>query len=49
MHARFVAPQQHWADRVLRHDLGNRQVRELAQELRAKLDVLRSSSTNNGE
>jgi uridine kinase len=43
MHARFVAPQQKWADVVLRHNFGAAEVRRLARELRGKLDVLRST------
>lgn len=42
MHARFVAPQQKWADVVLRHNFGAREVRRLAQELRERLNLLRS-------
>ena len=40
MHARFVAPQEKWADVVLRHDFGNREVHELAQQLRGRLKTL---------
>jgi uridine kinase len=46
MHARFVAPQQKWADVVLRHNFGAREVRRLVEELREKLNVLRSSQGN---
>ena len=48
MHARFVAPQQKWADVVLRHTFGAREIRQLARELRARLDVLRSTHAENG-
>lgn len=41
MHARFVVPQQKWADIVLRHNLGARDVRRLAQQLRERLDLPR--------
>jgi uridine kinase len=49
MHARFVAPQQKWADVILRHDFSGRDVRRLAQELREKLNLLRSPKTGNGK
>lgn len=49
MHARFVAPQQKWADVVLRHTFGAREIRRLAKELRERLDVLRSTHAENGE
>ena len=48
MHVRFVAPQQKWADVVLRHDFGAAEIRQLACELRDRLNVLRSSHTLNG-
>jgi len=48
MHARFVAPQQKWADIVLRHDFGPAEIRRLARELRERLNVLRSTHTSNG-
>lgn len=48
MHARFVAPQQKWADIVLPHDFGAAEIRRLARELRDRLNVLRSSQTANG-
>jgi len=48
MHARFVDPQQKWADIVLRHDFGAVEIRRLARELRERLNVLRSSHTSNG-
>src|SRR5215472_8857617 len=38
MYARFVAPQQKWADITLRHDVSEREVRRLAQELRKRLN-----------
>lgn len=47
MYARFVAPQQKWADITLRHDISEREVRRLAQELRERLNRLRL--TSNGE
>lgn len=43
MHTRFVAPQQKWADVVLRHNLGARDVQRLAQQLREILNLLRST------
>ena len=49
MHARFVAPQQKWADVVLRHTFGAREIRRLAEELRERLNVLRSTHAKNGE
>jgi uridine kinase len=48
MHARFVEPQQKWADIVLRHTFGAREIRRLAEELRERLDVLRSTHAENG-
>ena len=48
MHARFVAPQQKWADIVLRHNFGAADVRKLARQLREKLDVLRSTHAGDG-
>lgn len=48
MHARFVAPQQKWADIVLRHNLGAREVRRLAHQLREKLNMLRSTQSGDG-
>jgi uridine kinase len=39
MHARFVAPQQKWADIVLRHNFGAAEVRRLARELRERLNL----------
>lgn len=48
MHARFVAPQQKWADIVLRHDFGAAEIRRLARKLREQLNELRSSYTTNG-
>jgi uridine kinase len=47
MHARFVAPQQKWADVVLRHNFGPREVRRLAEDLRERLKVLRSTQAAN--
>ena len=38
MYERFVAPQQRWADITLRHDVSEREVRRLAQELRERLN-----------
>jgi len=49
MHARFVAPQQKWADIVLRHNFSVRDVRRLARQLRERLNVLRSTQAENGE
>jgi uridine kinase len=43
MHARFVAPQRKWADVVVGHNFGTREVRRLALELRERLNVLRST------
>lgn len=40
MYVRFVAPQQKWADVTLRHDIGEQDVRRLAQELRKRLDMV---------
>ena len=48
MHTRFVAPQQKWADVVLRHNFGPPEIRRLARELREKLDVLRSTHAGLG-
>lgn len=48
MHARFVAPQEKWADIILRHDFSECEIRRLAGELRERLNVLRSSHTSNG-
>jgi uridine kinase len=48
MHARFVAPQQKWADVVLRHNFGARDVRRLARQLRERLKVLRSTPADLG-
>jgi uridine kinase len=48
MHARFVAPQQKWADIVLRHNFGPRDIRRLARQLRERLNVLRSTQSENG-
>jgi uridine kinase len=47
MHARFVAPQQKWADVVLRHNFGAADVRRLVRELREKLNV--TGSTHSGD
>jgi uridine kinase len=49
MHTRFVAPQQKWADVVLRHNFGAGEIRRLARELRERLNALRSSHGGNGE
>ncbi len=49
MHTRFVAPQQKWADVVLRHNFGTPEIRRLARQLREKLDVLRSTQAGAGE
>jgi hypothetical protein len=38
MYARFVAPQQKWADVTLRHDISEHDVQRLAQELRERLN-----------
>ena len=40
MHARFVAPQEKWADIVLRRDFGEREIRQLAGRLREHLNAL---------
>jgi len=48
MHERFVAPQQKWADVVLRHNFGTAEVRRLARELRERLNVLRSTHAGDG-
>jgi uridine kinase len=37
MHERFVAPQRQWADVVLRHNFGAREIRQLTEALREKL------------
>ena len=37
MHDRFVAPQQKWADIVLRHDFREQDIRRLARQLRDRL------------
>jgi uridine kinase len=47
MHDRYVAPQQKWADIVLRHTFGAGEIRRVARELREKLDVLRSTHAEN--
>lgn len=49
MYARFVAPQQKWADITLRHDFTERDVRRLAHELRERLNALRASPGANGQ
>jgi uridine kinase len=49
MYARFVAPQQKWADIILRHDFSEGDVRRLAHELRERLKASRPSRTINGE
>jgi uridine kinase len=49
MHVRFVAPQQKWADIVLRHTFGAGDIRRLARELRERLDVLRSTDAGTVE
>jgi uridine kinase len=49
MHARFVAPQQKWADVVLRHNFGAREIRRLVRQLRERLDSLESTQAGNGE
>ena len=49
MHARFVAPQEKWADIVLRHDFGEREIRRLARQLREHLNGPRPTHTANGE
>lgn len=40
MYARFVAPQQKWADVTLRHDVSEEEVQRLAQELRERVNML---------
>ena len=47
MHAQFVAPQQKWADVVLRHNFGAAEVRRLVKELRERLSV--RSPANEGD
>ncbi|HXS69456.1 MAG TPA: uridine kinase [Candidatus Polarisedimenticolia bacterium] len=49
MHERFVAPQEKWADVVVRHNIGAREIQRLARELRDKLNALRSTNAKNGE
>jgi uridine kinase len=48
MHDLFVAPQQKWADVVLRHNFGAREIRRLARHLRERLDGLRSTQGGKG-
>jgi uridine kinase len=48
MYARFVAPQQKWADVVLRHDFRDREVQRLAGQLRIRLNTLLSFHNGNG-
>ena len=48
MHARYVAPQQKWADLVLRHNFGVAEVRRLARELRERLNVPGSTHAGDG-
>jgi uridine kinase len=43
MHVKFVAPQQKWADVVLRHNFGASDIRKLARVLREKLNGPRST------
>ena len=49
MHARYVTPQQRWADVVIRHDFGEKEIQRLARELRERLNLPRSTQTINGE
>jgi uridine kinase len=49
MHTRYVGPQRKWADVVLRHNFGPREIRRLTRELRERLNVLRSTHAGNGE
>lgn len=48
MHARFVAPQERWADLILEGHFGAREVRYLARELRARLQLNRSTPREKG-
>jgi uridine kinase len=48
MHTRFVAPQQKWADIVLRHKFGAAEVRRLVRELRARLSGPGSTHSGDG-
>ena len=47
MHARFVAPQQKWADIVLRHTFSAAEIRRLTRELRERLAALPSTQSGN--
>jgi len=47
MHERFVAPQKKWADIVLRHTFGTADVRRLVKELRARMNLPRSTQAGN--
>ncbi len=47
MHERFVAPQKKWADIVLRHTFGAAEVRRLVRELRARINLPRSTRVEN--
>ena len=47
MHERFVAPQKKWADVVLRHTFGAAEVRRLVRELRARINLPRSTRVEN--
>ena len=49
MHTRYVGPQRKWADVILRHNFGPREIRRLTRELRGRLNVLRSTHAGNGE
>ncbi len=49
MHERFVAPQVKWADVVLRHDFGEREIRRLTQQLREQLPASLSAHKENGK
>jgi uridine kinase len=39
MHVKFVAPQQKWADIVLRHNFGASDIRKLVRNLRERLNT----------
>ncbi len=49
MHERFVAPQAKWADIVLRHDFGEREVRRLTEQLREQLIASQRAHKENAE
>jgi uridine kinase len=49
MHDRFVAPQRQWADFVLGHNFGARELRQLTDQLREKLQARRSTSAEDAQ